>query len=83
MDGQHGKKENQNEEIRRAEMGQASHQLWENGCFYVGLDPPQLLGLIYELFSSIIWLETSKWLVSRKNTSIRRNGIKWLYVNVF
>lgn len=44
-----------------AETGQATHKLWEDGCFYVGLDLPQVPGLVLELCTSIIvCLETSK-----------------------
>lgn len=37
-----------------AEMGQDTHQLWDDGCFYVGLDLPQVPGLILEVFFNII-----------------------------
>lgn len=56
-----------------AKIGQATHQLWGDGCFYVGLDLPQFPGLIFKLFSYIIvCLETSKWLASRQDMGIRK-----------
>lgn len=38
-----------------------AHQLWSDGCFYVGLDLPQVFGLILELLLNIsVWLEIKK-----------------------
>lgn len=71
----YAKKKKQNEE-KAAEMGRATHQLWEECCFYVGLDLSQVPALILELFSNIIVnLDASKWLVSRKNTSIMKKMV--------
>lgn len=38
-------------------MGEATDQLWVDGCFYVGLDLPQVPGLLFEILFNGICLE--------------------------
>ena len=48
-----------------ARIVQATHHLWGGGCFYVGLDLPQVPGLILELcLNIIVCLGASKYLVN-------------------
>lgn len=43
-----------------------THQLWDDGGFYAGLDLPQVVGLVSELIlNGSVCLETTMWLVSK------------------